>query len=70
MIYYKPDLDLVMHLHCDILYEVFRREIVANLLHIESTLTDRYQIIIPDTVQPDGHVFLSKMEENQDAYYR
>ncbi|CAM2776411.1 TPA: hypothetical protein ACF2S4_001858 [Legionella pneumophila] len=43
---------------------------MANLLHIESTLTDRYQIIIPDTVQPDGHVFLSKMEENQDAYYR
>lgn len=54
---------------------------MANLLQTESTLTDRYQTTIPDairkalhlnkrdkilyTVQPDGHVFLSKIEENQ-----
>lgn len=56
--------------------------VMANLLQTESTLTDRYQTTIPDavrkalhlnkrdkilyTVQPDGHVFLSKIEENQD----
>ena len=55
---------------------------MANLLQTESTLTDRYQTTIPDavrkalhlnkrdkilyTVQPDGHVFLSKIDENQD----
>jgi antitoxin PrlF len=55
---------------------------MANLLQTESTLTDRYQTTIPDairkalhlnkrdkilyTVQPDGHVFLSKIDEHQD----
>ena len=55
---------------------------MTNLLQTESTLTDRYQTTIPDavrkalhlnkrdkilyTVQPDGHVLLSKIEENQD----
>jgi antitoxin PrlF len=55
---------------------------MASLLQTESTLTDRYQTTIPDavrkalhlnkrdkilyTVQSDGHVFLSKIEENQD----
>jgi antitoxin PrlF len=54
---------------------------MANLLQTESTLTDRYQTTIPDavrkalhlnkkdkilyTVQSDGHVFLSKIGENQ-----
>lgn len=54
---------------------------MANLLQTESTLTDRYQTTIPDavrkalhlnkrdkilyTVQPDGHVVLSKIDENQ-----
>ena len=52
-----------------------------NILQTESTLTDRYQTTIPDavrkalhlnkrdkiiyTVQPNGNVILSKMEENQ-----
>lgn len=56
--------------------------IMAILLQTESTLTDRYQTTIPDavrkalhlnkrdkilyTVQPDGHVHLSKIDENQD----
>lgn len=55
---------------------------MANLLQTESTLTDRYQTTIPDTVrkalhlnkrdkirytvQPDGHVFISKIDEYQD----
>lgn len=54
---------------------------MANLLQTESTLTDRYQTTIPDavrkalhlhkrdkilyTVQPDGHVFISKIDETQ-----
>lgn len=55
---------------------------MAHPLQTESTLTDRYQTTIPDavrkalhlkkrdkiqyTVQPDGHVLISKIEENQD----
>jgi antitoxin PrlF len=55
---------------------------VAKLLQTQSTLTDRYQTTIPDavrkalhlnkrdkilySVQPDGQVLLSKIEENQD----
>lgn len=55
---------------------------MAHPLQTESTLTDRYQTTIPDavrkvlhlkkrdkiqyTVQPDGHVFISKIEENHD----
>lgn len=55
---------------------------MVTLLQTESTLTDRYQTTIPDvvrkalhlnkrdkilyTVQSDGHVFLSKIEENED----
>ena len=55
---------------------------MANILQTESTLTDRYQTTIPDavrkalhlkkrdkiiyTVQPNGDVTLSKMEENKD----
>ena len=55
---------------------------MAQPLQTESTLTDRYQTTIPDavrkvlhlkkrdkiqyTVQSDGHVLLSKVEENQD----
>ena len=55
---------------------------MANLLQTESTLTDRYQTTIPDavrkalhlnkrdkilyTVQPDGYVLLSKIDDAQD----
>lgn len=54
---------------------------MANILQTESTLTDRYQTTIPDavrkalhlnkrdkiiyTVQPNGDVILSKMDEGQ-----
>ena len=54
---------------------------MATLLQTESTLTDRYQTTIPDavrkalhlnkrdkilyTVQPDGHVMLSRIDETQ-----
>lgn len=55
---------------------------MARSLQTESTLTDRYQTTIPDvvrkalhlkkrdkiqySVQPDGHVLISKIEKNQD----
>jgi antitoxin PrlF len=55
---------------------------MAHPLQTESTLTDRYQTTIPDAVrkvlhlkkrdkiqyivQPDGHVLISKVEENHD----
>lgn len=70
-----------MHLHYNVLYMGILEEIMITLLQTESTLTDRYQTTIPDavrkalhlnkrdkilyTVQPDGHVLLSKIEENQ-----
>lgn len=71
-----------MHYHIYMCVLLFLEIVMANLLQTESTLTDRYQTTIPDavrkalhlnkrdkilyTVQPDGHVFLSKIEENQD----
>jgi len=62
--------------------DVFEETMMANLLQTESTLTDRYQTTIPDavrkalhlnkrdkicyTVQLDGYVLLSKIDEAHD----